>query len=324
MSLMSKIGVVLGALLVIVCLIFVIKIQKDISDRQSSIEKSMVEMKQLGDGIVRSQAQYVSKDDLSKFADSIGLNLNDIKSDLKTFHATVEGINNTTVVTPGYHGISLGSSGTKPGDNTTPVVGSDPYGYLKNIQLFGLNEPVGNNTSVPFGQSTFSAWQAKPWGLEVYPRDYDVTTVIGVDNEGKHYTYNKFTITTGGKTYDVPVKSSKFEEVYPTASFSFNPRVYLGVSGGATVNPIPHAEMTPVLSVFLFSYGKTKDTPDLALLGLGLGYETQQSRPVVAITPVTYNVGPHIPLLKNLHIAPTITVDNKGSVGVLGGVYVGL
>lgn len=325
MSLASKIGIVLGMLLVIACLIFVVKTQKDISDRQAAIDKSIVEMKQLGDGIVRSQTQYVSKDDLNKFADSIGLNMNTIINDLKNFNATVDGINHTTAITPGYHGTSLGSSGIRPGDNTAPILaGTDPYGYLKNIQLFRLSEPVGNNVSVPFGQATFSAWQAKPWGLEVYPRDYSITTVIGVDNEGKHYTYNKFTITTEDKTYEIPVKSSKFEEIYPSASFSFNPRIYLGVSGGATVNHTPHTEMTPVLSVFLFSYGKTKTTPNWAAFGLGLGYETQQSRPVAAITPITYNVGRHIPLLNNLHIAPTVTIDSKGSIGILGGVYVGL
>lgn len=320
---MAKIGISIGVLLLLFTLLFMVKTQKDISDKQQAIEKSMVEMKQLGDGIVRSQGQYVSKDDLDKLGQDLGLNLKTIKSDLGSLGANLQGINTMTVATSGYHGTGLASGGTKSNGNPAAPIGTDPYGYLTNMQIFALNEPLGSN-NVPFGQATFSAWQPKPWGLDIYPRNYNVATVIGQDADGRHYTYNKFTVTTQGKTYEVPIQSSKFEEVYPDPSFSFNPRIYLGLNGGAIVNPLPHAEMTPVLSVFLFSYGKLKADPDWATLGLGIGYETQMSRPVLAITPITYNIGHHLPLVRNLHIAPTITVDTKGSFSVLGGVFVGL
>ena len=318
-----KFGVIAGLLILVAGLIFVIKNQFDISARQEAIEKSVVEMKQLGDGIVRSQAQYVSKDDLDKFGKQLNLNLDTIQKDLGTLGASMQGINAVVVSTNGFHGTGLPSTGTVPNPDKPTQQVNDPFGYLSNQQILAINEPFGN-VAVPFGQGTFSAWKDKPWGLDIYPRSYNVSTVIGQDEDGRHYTYNKFTVDTQGKTYTIPINSSKFEEVYPEAKFRFSPRIYLGVDGGAVINPAPKADMTPNLQVALFSYGKTKVDPDWSILGVGVGYETQANRPVLVVSPIRYNIGHHIPLVNNLHVGPTVSLDTSGGIGILGGVSVGL
>lgn len=334
-----KFGVVAG-LVVLVGLVvglgFIIKFQIDMTFRQENIEKSLVEMKQLADGIVRSQGGYVSKEDLEKKFKDLDVSLEAIQTDLDTLGADLRGINAIIASSVGYHGTNLPSTGTKPGDGNQPWNVPDPFGYLSNQQNFSINEPFADGVNVPFGQSAFSAWKDKPWGLDVYPRNYNVTTIIGQDADGRHYTYNKFSIDVQGKNYVVPVHNSEFVEVYPEPKLRFSPRLYLAVDGGALIDPgspetigtapepTASGELTPSVQVVLFSYGKTKVDPDWSILGVGIGYETQANRPALVVSPISYNVGHHIPLVNNLHVGPTVTLDTKGDVGILGGVRVGL
>lgn len=308
-----KFGVIIGIVTLIACLIFV-------ATKQTAIEKSIVEMKQLSDGIVRSQAKYVSRDDLEDFGKKLNINLSAIQQDLEVLGANLQGINSVIVSSSGSHHTNLPSTSTTPNNASNTI---DSYGYLKNQQTIVINEPFEND-NVPFGEATFSAWKDKPWGLDIYKRQYNITTVIGQDENGRHYTYNKFTIEAKGKTYTVLIRDSKFEEVYPEAKFRFSPRLYLGVDGGVVVNPNPKAEMTPNIQVSFFSYGKTTIDPDWSLLGLGLGYETQIDRPVIILSPVSYNLGHHLPLVNNLHVGPSVSIDTAGGIGILGGIRVGL
>lgn len=329
-----KFGVIAGLLLLVVGLLFVIKTQYDISTRQAAIEKSVVEMKQIGDGIVRSQAKYATKDDLEKFGKDLGLNLDLIQKDLDALGADIKGINTILASTPGYHGTGLPSTGTTPGNNPPPTPvpcppggtcpNLDPFGYLSNAQILALNEPFGSNVQIPFGETRFKAWKDKPWDLDVYPRNYAVTTVIGQDEDGRHYTYNKFTIETQGKKYDVPIKDSKFVEQYPESAFRFSPSLSLGLDGGVVVNPSPVAELTPNLQVSLFNYGRTKIDPDWTFVGVGVGYQTQNNRPAAVLSPINYNVGHQLPLINNLHVGPTVGIDTAGGISVMAGVRVGL
>ena len=63
----TKVGMIAGFVLLVVVLGFVVKMQWDASKQQDAINKGMIDMKQLADGIVRNQSKYVSKDDLDKF-----------------------------------------------------------------------------------------------------------------------------------------------------------------------------------------------------------------------------------------------------------------
>lgn len=326
MKLSTKIIIALGSILAILALIFMIKWQHDLSVSQKSIETQMVEMKKFADGVVRSQTNVVSKDDLNTFAKDIGLNITAIQNDVKLLNASIVGISNTQVQTPGFHGNGLGSTSTKA-DATAPGLplgATDPFGYLKNIQIYSANEPFSNGLNVPFGDFGFSSWKDKPWTVNIYPRDYSVDSVISEDQAGKKFIYNKITIKTQDKTYTVPISNSTFKEALPAPSFSFNPRIFMSVQAGALINPVPSPEAVPSVGVSLFSYGKTKIDPDVSLLGISLGVEVRAVRPNIAITPIGYNIGHNIPLLHNLFIAPSVSIDTRGSVGVFGGFQVNL
>lgn len=328
-----KIGGAAAVILLLVTMVVIIKFQMDITERQEALEKNVVEMKQLQDGIVRSEARYVTKEDLEKFAQENNINLEVIKKDLSKLGADIKGINLIIAATPGYNGHGLPSTGTTPRPDPKPDTCSpdgtcpDPFGYMSNAQHLSLVEPFSSTLSIPFGEAVFRAWNEKPWDMTVYPRKYAISTVISQDENGeRHYAHNKFTIETQGQIYEVPISEAKFVEEFPEPSFHVNPRLHLGVGGGAIVNPIPAPEFTPSLEVFVFSYGKTKKIEDTqwSLLGIGVGFETQQVLPALIVSPVKYNLGHAIPYIDNLHVGPAVTVDIHGQFSVLGEISVGL
>jgi hypothetical protein len=337
MSWKAKAGIAAGVVALIAALCFVIWYQHQMLQKQAALETQIVEMKKLQDGVVRAQASYVSKDDLKKFAKDNGVDLGPIQDDLKKLNAEIQGINKVVVVTPGFTGTNLPSTGTTPRTDpgTTPAVvtcpdGSkkncpdvDPFGYTKSAQVLKLDEPFGEHTNVPWGSVSFSAWRDKPWDLTVTPREYTMMTVLSTDESGRHFVHNKLAITVDGKPYTLPIASSQFVEQYPDSSFRFDPSLYLGVDAGVTFKPVA-GEVTPNLQMFLFSYGRTKINPDWIFLGLGLGYETQSNNLGFIVSPVDYNLGKLLPLIDNLYLGPSLSFDASGNVGLLAGVRVGL
>lgn len=317
-------AIIIGSILILVsCLIFIVKVQYDTIARLKSIETSVVESKDIGNGIIRAQSAYVTQNDLERLLKEQNINIESIKNDLKTLGADIQGVNTISVVTPGYNGNNLPTTNTTPNPNPVNQINNDPNGYFKNQQWFALTEPFNNNT-IPFGKVGFSAWQDKPWSLEVLPRKYESITVLGQDEDGRHYAYSKFQIETNGKIYTVPISSAKLVEEYPNSKFSFNPRLYLGIDGGIIINSPIHAEITPNIGLSFFSYGKTKVSPQWSFATLGLGYSTQQKDIVLILSPINYNIGKDIPLIDNLYIGPSFSVDVYGNLGLYLGVKVAL
>ena len=337
----AKFGmVILGAviLVAIACtLFFVIKYNADTKARQEQIQNSLVEMKTLSDGIVRAQAQYVTKDDLLGFAKSINLNLTEIQKDLNDLDADIIGISSILASSQGYHGDNLPSDHTSP--NTDPPTipptcaeaGCDPYGYMANSQTKDIAEPFADNLSVPVGQATFSAWKQDPWGLTVLPRDYKLDTVLGQDKQGRHYIYHKFAIGVDGKEYQIPIKEAKFVEKLPEASFSWwNPRVGIGVLAGvsiptnaaAMVDNGVNAGIAPSLQFSPFSYGKTEVKPRFIFPQIAIGYNVVRHTADFSISPFMYNLGDTSDVINNTYTGPTISVDTDANVTIGGSLSV--
>lgn len=318
----TKTGIAGIILVVLVLLAFIIKVQNDTIERLQYIEKSVVESKELSDGVVRAQSSYVTKEDLKRLIEDSDLNFNEIRKDLQKLGGDVKAIETVTVITPGYVGNNIPSTGTGEPNPNPPQPGEtlDKFGYFQAEQKLALTEPFSDGTVVPFGEAGFSAWQENPWTLEVLPREYRSTTVLGQDTDGRHYAYSKFQIEVDGKTYTVPIADAKIVEEYPSSKFRLSPRVYLGVDVGAVVNPPAHAEVTPSVGFSFFSYGKTKVSPDWSFLTLGLGYASQTQAPVVNLAPVNYNVGKPLPFMDNFHVGPAVSVDVDGNIGLyIGG-----
>lgn len=313
----------IGVIALISGLLLVIKYQRDIFNKQIAIQNSLVDMKKLPGNITRDQTQYATPADLDKLANSLNLTLGPIKDDLSKLNAHVIGIQAVTVNSSGENKTDIASSKTEI--RTDPIPANepiDPYGYQKTKQTLDLVEPFGK-TNVPIGSTSFSAWKKNPWDVTLLPRTYSATNILGQDENGKTYTYSKFAVTTDGKTYDIDINNAKLVEELPRAKFSINLQLYGGFDAGTTISG-PKFELMPDIELMLFSYGQTKSFPDWSFLGLGFGYEFNYKNFQLIISPANYNVGKHVPFMKNLYVGPSVSVDPHGSFSVLGGIRVGL
>lgn len=324
MTLSTKILIWIGSVLLVGALGFIIYKQIENSNRQLAIESHLVEQKQLIDGIVRSQSQWTTKEDLNKFITDNGVNLKAIKEDLDKLHAEVNAVN---VIVASSQGQIVTNIPTKPGPivNPHPIdpKNPDPYGYMKQQQTLAVNEDFGT-IKVPFGTVGFSAWQEKPWDINIKAREYKVASVVGTDEDQRMYFYNKFTMSVDNKDYEIPIKAATTKQEYPEAKFSwFNPRLYLSANGVVGFNPV-QGDFIPGLNVQVMSYGKYKKQPDLSILQLGVGYGVVSQRPQVLVMPISYNVGQHLPLMNNAYVGPSLSVGTNGNVSVGGGLTVGL
>lgn len=326
-----KVWLAIGIIALFGLLLLILWWQKGIIDRQQRIEQSMVEMKTLQDGTVRNQAQYVTKKQMKDFAKETGIDLKQIKKDAKTLGADIKGISEAKAVTPGVIKISIPSTSSTPRKDPPPKTATcpdgsecpnpDKHGYLRKTEHLALREPFSKDTEVPWGEVGFNAWKENPWDIKVHSRKYSAVTVLTQNEEGRHFVYSKFSIEVEGSKYTIPVEA-KFVEEYPKAKFRFDPSLYLGIDIGTYIPP--GLEVIPNLQLFLFSRGQTKMNPRWIFLGLGVGYETQQHRAALMVSPFNYNIGKHLPFVDNIYVGPSVGIDNKGEFTILGGLRLGL
>lgn len=324
MTLLTKILIWAGAITIVGALSFIIYKQIDISRRQEAIEQNVVLQKQLVDGIVRSQASWATREDVESLIKNSGLNLKAIQKDLDKLHADVSTINMAVATSQGQRGNNIP---TIPGPtvNPNPVdpANPDPFGYSKQQQTLGLNEKFGT-TELPIGSVGFSAWQKEPWNYDIKAREYHLNTVVGTDENERQYFYNKFVIKIDGKDYIVPIQSAVTQQVYPESKWSWwNPRLFLGIGGGLNITQM-QGEFTPNISASFMSYGRYKTQPDFSILGVGAGYGTISKKLQLVLTPVTYNVGQHIPLMNNTYMGPSVHIGLDGDVSFMVDAKVGL
>jgi len=323
-----KAGIIGGVLLLIMGLAFVVKYQYDKIQELKATTTKVVEQKDIGNGITRSESKQLTRKELEKLIKEKYPDLALIKKDMRENGAKMKGFHTVSIVTPGLEETNLPSTDSTPStDPKAPKPGDsviDRYGYFGSTQWIELKEPFSDGTKVPYGRAGFSAAQENPWSLEVTSREYSATTVIGEDKEGRRIAYSRVTITADGETYTVPISENKLVEEYPKAKFRFNPKLNLGVQFGAVANPPAHAEVTPNVDITLFSFGKSKENPSWTFLGVGAGYATQTQAPVLTVAPVRYNVGEPLPLMNNLHLGPSVSLDVDGNIGIYIGIAVGL
>lgn len=326
MTLSTKILIWLGAIVLIGSIGFIIYKQIEISRRQTAIETNVTAQKELVDSIARSSSSWATRDDVEKVIKNNGLNLKAIQDDLSKLNANISSVNTIVVSSNGQHNSNVSSTGTgSTNSNPIPVdpTNPDPFGYQSKQQLLSVNEDF-NGTAVPVGKVGFSAWQKEPWSVDIDPRTYSIINVIGTDENQKTYIYNKFSVKVQDKSYDVKIASAQTEQIFPEAQMSFwNPRLFIGTDLGININAVK-GELTPSLNVGLMSYGKFRSQPDISIIELGVGYGAISDKPQAILTPFTYNIGHHIPLMNNLYVGPSVNLNTKGDISVMGGIRVGL
>lgn len=329
-------GLIVAVLMCLYLACSLVSINKSLKEAQSMISSSEIKMKQMEDSIIRSQSVLVTSSQMEKYLSDLGLET--VKEDLAALKTKINSVNVVFVKSSGFTGRNIPSTGQKPsgkpevppvlpcidnGENKLVCINPDKFGYLNKEQELSLNEPFPN-TAVPFGSTSFKAWEEKPWNLTVFPRSYIVKNVISEKEDGTTAVHNKFEIEVNGKNYPIEINSSTTFQEPKESEFWFNPKLYLSMGVGAVINNEIRAEVVPDLEISLFSYGENKKRSEWSLLSFGVGAHTQELSPVVTVSPVNYNVGEPLPLLDNLFIGPTVGVDIQGNVSITGGVKVGL
>lgn len=327
MTLLNKILIFVGAALLFGLLGFTVYKLNDMSNRLSVSEALNVEQKTLIDGLVRSQNQYATKEDINTFIKDNGVNLKAIQADLDELHAEISSVNVVLTGSKGQVGSSIPSTGTGNSDPShIDPKNPDPFGHVSTQQTLALNEDFGG-LSVPIGSVGFSAWQKDPWNIDILHREYKMVNVIGVDENQRNYVYNKFTIKAADKEYTIPITKSETKQELPSAKFSFwNPRLFLTAGGAASLTQVPlQGSANAGVTLGIMSYGQFKTTPDISLLQVGVVYETGSQKPAAIINPVNFNVGAVLPkgLANNTYLGPSLQVDLTGNVLVGGNVSIG-
>lgn len=327
MSLSSKILIFLGFIIFIGTAGFIVFKLNEISNRQKAIETQVVAQKELVDNIMRSQNKYATKEDVENFAKDNNVNLKAIKDDLDNLHAELNAVNVVTFHSGGQVSTNVPSTSTGP-VNPNPINPNnpDPFGYMKKEQKLSLNENFAN-VQIPFGEVGFSAWQEKPWSINIKPREYKVVNVIGTDDNQRSYVYNKVSIKVDNKDYDVKITSAETKQEFPEAKFSFwNPRLFLTAGGGINLTQAPiQGSATAGVTLGIMSYGKYKTNPTVSVLQVGVGYETGTQRPAVIVNPVNFNIGGLLPngLANNTYVGPSLQVDTAGNIIAGGALSIG-
>lgn len=328
MTLLNKILIILGSMLLLAALGFIIYQQTQIANRQTAIETQMIAQKELADNIMRSQNQYATADQITKFITANNVNLKAIEDDLAKLDAKISSINVVSSHSSGQTGSNIPSTNTG-NSNPNPInpANPDPFNYMKSEQKLTLNENFAN-VQVPIGEVGFSAWQKEPWSVNIKAREYKSVNVVGTDENERVYVYNKFSVVVDGKEHDIKVSKAETKQEYPEAKFSFfNPKIFFSTGGAINITKLPvQGSFNLGLSLGVISYGKSKINPDISILQVGAGYETASQRPSVVIKPINFNIGGIFPgkVVSNTYIGPSLQIDTIGNVYTGVGLSVGL
>lgn len=337
MNTLTKILIGVGASIILLLAGYMIYNQEKIKTQQSLIQSSIVAQQTLVDGIVRSQSQYATAADVAKFAADNSLNLQAIQDNLNKLNSQIASVTVSTTNSTGQNISNVPTTNTGPNNPTPPPAivvscsgghatcpSTDVFGYEQAQQNLALNEDFAT-VKVPIGAVGFSAWQKAPWDVQIAPREYDVDTVVGVDENERQTIYNKFVVKVDSKSYEIPIKTATTKQELPAAKFSFwNPRLLVGMNVGVNTAHVK-GEFTPSINLGIMSYGQFKTTPTLSILEVGVGVGVVNKTPELVITPVAWNFGKQFfsPLMNNTYLAPSIGINTDGSFTIGAGLRVG-
>lgn len=330
---------------IIILLIAGIVYQQILITTQSGQANRLMEQQLLDDGIIQSSMTTTNQRGLRISIQDSGINKKLIEGELR-------GHNVVVASSIGYTETDIPSTHEKPRLDVPETI-VDTYfvltqtKYTTFYEKFATRDLDGNQIGVielPLGEVGFSGWKERPWEVAIYSRKYVVDTVISQRPDDSYVVTNQFRIIytkpkmVDGKpvldkdgkaiTEDVETviqpSTSDTKWDFAEKSWRFSPRLYLGVDFGATVYKEISAAVNPNLTLFFFSRGRTRSDVDLAILGAGVGFEPISKEVDFKLTPIQYNIGKSLPLIDNLFVGPSISVDTKGNIAVYGGISVGL
>ena len=326
----------IGVALIIVALIAGYFLWKNLSSENARLRNEIVEFKQLTDNFVRSSNKWVTKKDLKNQMKDILTkeDLKTLKDDMGDLGSRLSAVGRT-VGTIKKKIASLEESDREGAENKNIEKCDDGrlvdvHEYTKKSQIKELKD---SNTA-PLAKVEFNAANKKPWGYEIYKRDYKMVTVVGKKDSGQLTFHHKVEYSVPEKDkekkYPVELLSSDYMQVsLKNKMYWLNPKLdvnffFGGKVYGFALGPGRDSivSMGGDLGLSLSSYGETKADSLFRLFRFGLGYNAERRAAQLSFCPFTFNVGKTLPLLTNLYLGPQIGIDTGG--GVVLNVGIGL
>jgi hypothetical protein len=207
---------------------------------------------------------------------------------------------------------------TNPDPEPEVIYGKDDD--PKKLETFVIYRTDADGEKYPTGIVYYSPniKEGPKFSYQQYPLEVHTTIVLSEEGEEEKraaafWVENNFVSTSKGNKYALYVdpKNIRWAKAEPNEkSFMFNPRVsFLGVIDNK-------AEVFPAIEFSFFSYGRTKGDMDWKLLSVGVGGTSDIA--YVTGTLFSYNIGIHLPLIKNMFLGPYINYnsDNETTYGI--------
>ena len=199
------------------------------------------------------------------------------------------------------------------------VVYVDKEVATRSFEHYDLVRKVGGK-KLPVGWVKYHPeWEGEdPLVQYFYPLEY-YTNIVRTEHENGTFSYtaetyleNNFVKKSKGIQYPLKLKNITFEEMpFKGKKFRFNPRIALG--GGFTTE-----SLFPQLNLSVFSYGRTEVDMDWRFLTVGVGQAgdgDDGNKFVGVFTPLEYNIGKLLPIVDNIFVGPSFSVDSDSKTG---------
>jgi len=280
--------------------------------------------KQLSESLARAQNELATKAELQSFAKEVGVNLSEIKKDLKSLGADIKAVGETIASIEGSIHNNQPSDGTvphDPGEQPTQCSLCDTYEYTKAIQYKDLS--LGK---MPYGQAQFDASKDKPWSLVYDNIDVKVKTIVGQQDTDNGLLVFYHTISTenksrpelAGKEYKLKVVSSQYKQTTESTEefYAWSPHLHLGITNGFMFGVGDNFyRFGADLGLTIMGYGRTKDDQEWRFIKLGIGLNTKEN-PYLTLEPVLYNIGKFLPLISDLWVSAGALYDSHWGIGL--------
>lgn len=337
----------------VIGLVTIIKCQQDQIESLKIDGSKSIDQKDIGSGITRSSTTQTSQAGIDASLSQNGVDSGKIRKDADQNGAGITVVVNNIANTAGSQSSGIASTRTTDRKDPPQVVYRDKpckcptitctatmpadgqivtpsqvsvhdvvsechaLGYDVKGQVLDLSEHFSNG-EVPFGIATFEAWKSAPWSVEIHPRAYKISTVLGETDQEQVVAYNKMSIRVRDELHEIPITESEVLQAPKSAKWRTRVRPFMDAGLSFASNG-----MNPQFSVGAFpvTYGVSRITPDWLLGGLHATYNPNGNAFGVAISPFGYKVSRLLPLFEDVYLGPRIGYE-LGS-GVNYGVFLG-
>jgi hypothetical protein len=186
-----------------------------------------------------------------------------------------------------------------------------------------IKKQMSDGSELPFAWAMYSPniESEEKWTTGSYPMKLHTKIALGEDKESggrkdayvESYMTSEIFAADKGKKFPIEIASVDWVEKPPQEKrFMFNTRLSMGIN--------MTDEAFPALEASFFSYGRTEVDMDWRFLGLGYGMSSDNR--YLYLNPASYNIGNHLPFVKNLFLGPMIGYDGDSEITWGAGIQV--